>query len=380
VVFVSLVARTPVSDLPSLSPDLSPIRVDGGVTRSGYRLWRARCPEGFFDYESATRLVVWSDRKYGLYYFDPVADEHGGPLRGDPLLLEHWRPMSLDEAVARSYVWIRAQTRHRAERIPNPQLVQLFEHLSGFSWQPYFAYVPCTTFMEVLKVARRKPDARLNVEVLSDITGLKIPPGSEVTAEQFLRGDIPRGVETREKRRDLNVRSTETKDERGNPITGVEAGPVATRTLASVLAGQIHWRRNSALDIRDLLPTSGPPGTICVGPLDVPHVLKMSKYAVDAAANEFRVDHRFVTTRAVALVIKTSPMPYEHDYPICPRFHLKSLDNVAAVPLSLGEMGSSGAQEAWFWFSSFQDNRSSSVVIVYRLQTGLGSFGGVGVS
>lgn len=189
-------------------------------------------------------------------------------------------------------------------------------------------------------------------EALFDLPNLFWSPKGEKAIEEFLE----------RKRKKSDVRSTETKDEMGNPTAGVEAGPVVAKVLVPALTGQIPWRGRSILDMRNLLPTSGPAGTTRVGPLPVDHVLEMGN-AVEAAANEFRVDGRVSATKAVVLVTKTPGVPYEHDYPICPRFHLKTLTNLAAVPLPLGGAGNSGAKDAWFWFSSFHDNQSGSVEV-----------------
>jgi len=189
-------------------------------------------------------------------------------------------------------------------------------------------------------------------EVLFDLPNLFASPRGEKAIDEFLE----------KKRKKSNVRSTETKDEMGNPITGVEAGPVVAKMLVPALTGQIPWRGRAMLDMRGLLPTSGPPGTTRVGPLPVDHVLEMGN-AVEAAANEFSSDRRFTATKAVVLLTKTPRVPYEHDYPICPRFHLKTLTNLAAVPLSLGGPGNSDAEDAWFWFSSFHDKKSGSVEV-----------------
>ena len=145
---------------------------------------------------------------------------------------------------------------------------------------------------------------------------------------------------------DNRVRST-TNSER----VGVEAGPVVAKSLTAALAAAESHGPLPALDVSGLLPTSGPSGTVAVGPLPVYQTVTVGNAAA-AFALEYRTNREDATaTKAVAMVIRTSDVAYQHDYAICPRFHGNVLEATHAFRVTLPVSGKPAEESAWFWFS-----------------------------
>ncbi len=104
--------------------------------------------------------------------------------------------------------------------------------------------------------------------------------------------------------------------------------------------------------LTDIIPTEGPDGTDAV-PATPSEPFDVGSNAVDAAAMDF-VDTETSLNKATVYATKTIAVPYDHEYPLCNRFHAYTIETAVAFPLPGILPGATDVP--WFWYSSMTKN------------------------
>ena len=105
---------------------------------------------------------------------------------------------------------------------------------------------------------------------------------------------------------------------------------------------------DSLVSLADIIPTKGPAGTEAI-PITPSGPFEVNSNAVDAAAMDF-VDTKTSLNKATVYATKTISRTYNHDYPLCNRFHDYTLETTVAIPLPGALSGTTDIP--WFWYIS----------------------------
>jgi len=99
----------------------------------------AQGPSDFYlaGYGGSARVLIYSDKTFGISIFKPVYDKQGRPLSADHLAASNWQPLSRDEAINSLQSEMTHQTYNKGD--PDSSFKNVFKGVFGRDWWNGFA-------------------------------------------------------------------------------------------------------------------------------------------------------------------------------------------------------------------------------------------------